>query len=199
MSLQFAVLGVLEARPMTGYDLTRFFESTARWVWSAPQSQIYPLLRKLHDDGLIAADEQTRGERLRRVEYTPTAAGLSALREWLSVTHDEPPVRDPLLLQSLFFDMIDPVDADRVLSDAIASLRLRIEQWVVHRERLRARDTPLLVERLRHRPASDHQRIAEIKAHVFDHLIDSAELRIAWAERMREIVGVRAPSETRAP
>jgi DNA-binding PadR family transcriptional regulator len=188
MSLRYAMLGVLEARPMTGYDLTRFFESTARWVWSAPQSQIYPLLHQLESDGLVAGEEQTRGERLRRVEYSLTAAGLADLQSWLAETHEEPTLRDPLLLQSLFFDMVQPADAVRVLEEAIVSLRGHVEQWAVHRGRLLARDTPLLRERLAHRPASDHQRVAEIKAHVFDHLIDSAELRITWAERMIEIV-----------
>lgn len=193
MSLKYAVLGVLEARPMTGYDLTRFFESTARWVWSAPQSQIYPLLRRLEDDGLIAGDEQTRGERLRRVEYAPTTAGIADLHHWLGETHEEPSLRDPLLLQSLFFDMVEPADAERVLRDTIVSLRERVEQWSVHRSRLLARDTPLLVERLGHRPEIDHQRIAEIKAHVFAHLIDSAQLRILWAEAMIVIVKGGSP------
>lgn len=177
---------------MTGYDLSRFFESTARWVWSAPQSQVYPLLRRLEEDGLIVGDEQTRGERLRRVEFTPTEAGLAELRRWLGESHEEPSLRDPLLLQSLFFDMIQPAVAEGVLRDTIASLRERIDQWVVHRSRLLARDTPLLIERLGHRPESDHQRVADIKAHVFDHLIDSAELRIAWAERMIEIVSAES-------
>jgi len=195
MSLRFAVLGVLEARPMTGYDLTRFFESTARWVWSAPQSQIYPLLGRLESEGLIVGDEQTRGQRLRRVAYAPTESGLVALREWIGESHDEPSLRDPLLLQSLFFDMIDPSDAAQVLNHTIEALRLKVAQWTVHRARLLARDTPLLVERLEHRPESDHQRVAEIKAHVFNHLIDTAELRIRWAEQMIAVVTARASAD----
>ncbi|MBX3095178.1 MAG: hypothetical protein KF680_11680, partial [Cryobacterium sp.] len=133
-------------------------------------------------------DEQTRGERLRRVEYSPTASGLEALRSWLTESHEEPSLRDPLLLQSLFFDMVDPVEAERVLNSAVSSLRRSIEQWEVHRTKLLARNTPLLIERLARRPESDHRRISEIKAHVFDHLIESAQLRIRWAERMIEIV-----------
>ena len=53
MSLQHAILGVLEARPMTGYELVQFFDSSMAWVWSAPQSQIYPRLRAMERDGLI--------------------------------------------------------------------------------------------------------------------------------------------------
>jgi DNA-binding PadR family transcriptional regulator len=195
MSLPHAILGVLEARPMTGYELTRFFESTARWVWSAPQSQIYPLLRRLEAEGLIVGEQQLRGERLRRTSYSLTEAGRADLRGWLAEPHDEPPVRDPLLLQALFLDTIDPSDAERVLRAHVHALQAGIEQWTVHRNRLLARDTHLLRERLASRAPSEHARIAALKAHVFDYLIDSAELGIAWSERAIQLVRGDAPGE----
>jgi DNA-binding PadR family transcriptional regulator len=193
MSLQHAILGVLEARPMTGYELTRFFESTARWVWSAPQSQIYPLLHRLEAEGLIRGENQLRGQKLRRTLYSLTEAGLTDLRHWLVEPHDEPPVRDPLLLQALFLDTVDPPDAERVLSAHLRALEAGIEGWTVHRNRLLARDTPLLRERLASRNPADHARIAALKAHVFDYLIDSAELRIAWIRRALAIVAGETP------
>jgi DNA-binding PadR family transcriptional regulator len=188
MSLPHAILGVLEARPMTGYELTRFFESAAGWVWSAPQSQIYPLLRRLEADGRITGEEEVRGERLRSTRYSLTPSGRDELHRWLIEAHDVPAVRDPLLLQALFLDSVDPDDAVRVLETQAEVLRRRVAVWSAHREQLRARETPLLRERLATRDPADHARIAEVKAHVFDYLVDSAELRIAWAERMIEIV-----------
>ena len=47
---------------------------------------------------------------------------------------------------------------------------------------------PLLQERLRHRDPADHERGARLKAHVFDYLLDSASLRIAWAEQAIDIL-----------
>lgn len=188
MSLKHAVLGVLEARPMSGYELTRFFESAARWVWTAPQSQIYPLLRKLEHEGLIEGNEHVRGEKLRRTEYSLTELGHRDLMQWLSTSHEEPNLRDPLLLQVLYFEMLDPQDAVAVLRDHITVLEESIQQWSVHRARLLAKDTPLLQERLRSRPESDHDRIAALKAHVFSYVIESAEHRIEWAQRAIAIV-----------
>lgn len=188
MSLQHAVLGVLEVRPMSGYELTRFFESTARWVWTAPQSQIYPLLRKLEADGLIVGEEQLRGEKLKRTSYSLTSLGHANLVDWLGETHDEPSVRDPVLLKVLYFDMVAPDAAERVLRAHILELEGSIQQWSVHRARLLARDTPLLKERLRSRPEEDHERIATLKAHVFDFLVRSAELRVDWARNAIDIV-----------
>jgi DNA-binding PadR family transcriptional regulator len=190
MSLQYAVLGVLEARPMTGYELTQFFESTARWVWTAPQSQIYPLLTKMATDGLIAGEEQVRGSRLKRTSYSITDSGLAALRRWLAEAHPEPNARDAFLLQSLFLDMIPPAEAEAVLRAHVAEIQDRREQWAAHRARLAAADTPLIQERLQRRDPADHARIVNLKTHVFDYLIDSATLRIEWAERAIAILGV---------
>ncbi|MGW6173468.1 helix-turn-helix transcriptional regulator [Arthrobacter sp. NPDC055138] len=190
MSLQYAVLGVLEARPMTGYELTQFFESTARWVWTAPQSQIYPLLTKMATDGLIAGEEQVRGSRLKRTSYSITDAGLAELRRWLAESHAEPNVRDAFLLQVLFLDMIPPAEAEAVLRAHVAEIQDRREQWAAHRARLAAADTPLIQERLQRRDPADHARIVNLKTHVFDYLIDSATLRIEWAEKAIAIMGV---------
>lgn len=188
MSLPHAILGVLEARPMTGYELTRFFQSTARWVWTAPQSQIYPLLRKLQDEGWIAGEDQVRGEKLQRTSYSLTVAGLSELRRWLGESYSEPSVRDALLLKSLFFEMTEPEIARKVLEGHITELEDRIAQWSVHRARLLAHDTPLLRERLAHRPPADHERVARLKAHVFDFLINTAQLRIMWCQETMAIL-----------
>ena len=174
---------------MTGYELTRFFESSASWVWSAPQSQIYPLLRRLESDGLIEGEDQLRGQRMRRTVYSLTAAGAEDLRTWIAAAREPAGPRDPFLVQALFFDLIDAREADAVLDAYIESCRAQRERWALHRERLRARDTPLLVERLRRRPPADHARIAAIKAHVFDGLVREAELRAEWAEEFRAIVG----------
>jgi DNA-binding PadR family transcriptional regulator len=180
MSLTHAILGVLEARPMSGYELVRFFDSTARWVWTAPQSQIYPLLKKLERQEWIVGEDQVRGKRLRRTSYSLTDLGLEELRRWLGESHIEPGVRDALLLKSLFFDLARAEEARSVLEAHIEELETRIGQWSAHRARLIARDTPLLRERLAHRPIDDHQRIALLKAHVFDFLIESAQGRIRW-------------------
>lgn len=199
MSLQHAMLGVLEAREMSGYELTQFFEASARWVWSAPQSQIYPTLKQMEKAGLIEGEEQVRGARLKRTAYSITQAGLDELRRWLSESRPEPSVRDPFLLQSLFLDMVEPDAAEAVLREEISQLRARADQWIAHRERVLAGATPLLQERLQRRDPRDHERIIHLKAHVFDHLIESAEARIRWAEEAIQLLrGVPAEAEETA-
>lgn len=182
MSLRHAVLGVLDAREMTGYELTQFFEVSARWVWSAPQSQIYPTLKQMEADGLIAGEDQVRGTRLRRRSYAITADGRAELERWLLEDHGEAPLRDPFLLQMLFLDMVDPDEAVPVLRREADGQRAQLERWRDHRALIEAGDTPLLRERLTRRDPQDHARIIELKAAVFEHLESVALDRLRWLE-----------------
>mgnify|MGYP003565227123 CR=1 FL=1 len=52
MSLKYAILGILNAFPMTGYDLKhQAFDATVRHFWPADQSQIYRTLNRLTERG----------------------------------------------------------------------------------------------------------------------------------------------------
>jgi DNA-binding PadR family transcriptional regulator len=181
MSLQHALLGVLEARPMSGYDLVRFFDSSTGWIWAAPQSQIYPTLRRMERAGLIGGDDEPRGPRLTRTVYTVTEQGLEELDRWLSTSHESAPPRDPFLVQALHFDMIDPEKANDVLEQFISEQQKAADDAEAHRDRLLAKDTSLLKERLTRRDPADHDRIAQLKAHVFDGIARVARTRVEWA------------------
>ncbi|CAL9650654.1 PadR family transcriptional regulator [Streptomyces sp. enrichment culture] len=194
MSLQHALLGVLEARPMSGYDLVQFFDGSSGYVWAAPQSQIYPSLRRMEQAGLIAGDDEQRGPRLTRTVYSVTEKGLAELRNWLSTPGKPQPLRDSFLLQALNFDMIEPEQAHEVLEQFIREQEAAAVEAEGHRDRLLRRETPLLVERLAHRDPADHDYIAQIKAHVFDGLAAVARTRAEWArEGQRLLAGQKAP------
>src|SRR5258705_13680872 len=54
MSLAHAILGMLQTRPMTGYDLkVECFDNSIAHFWQADQAQIYRTLDKLAEDGLV--------------------------------------------------------------------------------------------------------------------------------------------------
>ncbi|MFF2520932.1 PadR family transcriptional regulator [Streptomyces liangshanensis] len=195
MSLQHALLGVLEARPMSGYDLVQFFDGSSGWVWEAPQSQIYPTLRRMEQAGLIAGDDEQRGPRLTRTVYSVTDAGLDHLRTWLETPGKPPPTRDPVLLQALHFDMADPERARAVLEQFIVEQDKAAEEAEAHRDRLLLKETPLLRERLSRRDPGEHERIARLKAHVFDGLAAVARTRAQWARDGQRLLTDERPPE----
>ena len=60
MSLRYALLAVLTAQPMTGYDLARTFHASVGHVWNAPNSQIYPELHRMEHQPGTALDRRAK-------------------------------------------------------------------------------------------------------------------------------------------
>jgi PadR family transcriptional regulator AphA len=103
MSLRHALLGLLDARPASGYDLLKTFETSMANVWPATQSQVYGELGRLTDAGLLEVSaEGARG----RKEYTITDQGRAELRTWLLAPEPPRPVRSEMLLRVFFLDRI---------------------------------------------------------------------------------------------
>ncbi len=199
MSLRHALLGVLAARPMSGYELSQFFDSSTGWVWTAPHSQIYPTLVKMQSEGLIEGEDQVRGARLKRKVYSITPRGLDELRAWVGTPHPTTGSRDLLLTQALLFDMVEPDRAAEVLEAFIAEQEAHARESREHSKRLLAKETPLLAERLQNRPPEEHDRIARLKAHVFQGQAMVAETRADWARAELELLRERPDPGSNGP
>jgi PadR family transcriptional regulator, regulatory protein AphA len=101
--LKQILLGFLNYKPMTGYELkTRMDESTAHF-WHAYHSQIYTTLRKLEDDGLLSSEMlEEDGSPTKRL-YTLTDKGRKDLLAWLGHSLTElPDVKEDLLVRFFF-------------------------------------------------------------------------------------------------
>jgi DNA-binding PadR family transcriptional regulator len=188
VTLRYALLGVLEARPMTGYELAQFFDESTSWVWSAPHSNIYPQLRKMEEEGLLSSRTEIRGERLERTVYSISKKGVEELRRWVTSDPGAVNQRDPLFLRAVFFDMTDPGEAEDMLEQFIERENDLVKQWQEHRDALLRKDTPLIRERLQRRPRGEHDRIAALKANVFQGMVDQAKARVRWARRTLELL-----------
>jgi PadR family transcriptional regulator, regulatory protein AphA len=127
MSLRNALLGLLAARPMSGYDLTKTFDASLGNVWSARHSQIYPELARLQEEGLIRRHEQ--GPRGRK-SYVLTEAGLRQVRRWLTETPpDHRHSRNEALLRSFFLWLMDPAEARAYLEGESAYHRGKLAEY----------------------------------------------------------------------
>jgi PadR family transcriptional regulator, regulatory protein AphA len=109
-SVTWAVLGLLGARPRSGYDLKAAVDRTIRHFWAASYGQIYPELRRLEEAGWIAGTAADNGARARRV-YEITAAGRAALTGWLHGYETRIELRDESLLRLFFADALPAEEA----------------------------------------------------------------------------------------
>jgi len=83
MSLEYAILGFLSYRPLSGYDLKKVFDNSVRHFWPADQSQIYRTLARLAEQAYVEQESYRGVDRPDRKEYRITPAGREALRAWL--------------------------------------------------------------------------------------------------------------------
>lgn len=101
-TLRYIMLGLLWARPLSGYDIKRTFERAIASYWNAGNSQIYTTLKSLHRAGLIEAEIVVQTSRPNRKVYQLTAAGEQEVARWLQEKVPERFTKDEFLTK-LFF------------------------------------------------------------------------------------------------
>ena len=104
-TLKYAILGLINRKPLTGYDITKEFNSGLVEFWYAKHSQIYPELKKLTDEDLISYETIIQGEKLEKKLYTITEKGKICLQKWLRREDPlEPTPKDIFRLKAYFCD-----------------------------------------------------------------------------------------------
>lgn len=132
MSLKYAILGILNVFPMTGYDLKhQAFDATVRHFWPADQSQIYRTLSQLAGKRWVTITVEEQDERPDRKVYAITEEGKQALLDWLKSEQNVPTLRDPLLVQLFFGQEVPRADLLRVIEKQLAAHR---EQLAVYEQ-----------------------------------------------------------------
>ncbi|MBQ0014473.1 MAG: PadR family transcriptional regulator [Oscillospiraceae bacterium] len=83
-NLKYAILGLVNREPMSGYDIKKAFEDRALTsFWHAEHSQIYPELKKLVEEGMLRFDTDIRGEQMEKKIYYITDQGHNEFLNWL--------------------------------------------------------------------------------------------------------------------
>ncbi|MEU8617938.1 PadR family transcriptional regulator [Streptomyces sp. NPDC048623] len=95
MALEHAILVSLLEQPGSGYELARRFERSIGYFWTATHQQIYRVLKRMENDGWVAARDVPQRGRPDKREYLVANLGRAALSSWLhdpiepeSVRHD---------------------------------------------------------------------------------------------------------------
>lgn len=125
--LQYIILGLLNQRPQTGYDLAKAFENEIGEFWQAQHSQIYPMLKRMEAAGEISHEDTVTGERLAKKQYMLTPAGREKLIAWVGQPSPElTPSKDEFILKLYFI---------KTASDPRIQPMLR-EQYQLHQSQL---------------------------------------------------------------
>jgi len=88
---EFAILGLLAEAPRSGYDIKKEVEERLSHFWSESYGHIYPMLRRLHERGLVVKEVERQEGKPDRNVYQITDEGRSALEAWFA--EPPPPIR----------------------------------------------------------------------------------------------------------
>lgn len=138
MSLKHALLGILTCKPMTGYELKQFFDSSVQHFWNAELSQIYPTLKSLEEQQYVEMDLQVQQNRPNRKVYEITEKGREEFERWVRAPQPPADLRDPFLIK-VFFGTEIPVE------DVLVLLRRQMEE----QQKVLAFSETVLRERIR--------------------------------------------------
>lgn len=127
MSLEFTLLGLLNRKPRTGYDLSKIVSRTTSFYWTATQTQVYQSLKKMAAQGWITSETIWQSSKPSKLVYHINPEGKDAFMKWLRNPPESPTLKEPILVQMYFLDLLD--------SEEIA-VKIKSIQ-VMHEQRLR--------------------------------------------------------------
>lgn len=162
----YVILGLLQKRPMSGYDIKGHVDISTSFFFPASYSQIYPELKKLQKEGLVEGRELANGRRM-RTEYAITESGRKVFVEWLQEPSATIELRDEGLLKFFF---AGGLDREGVLAK-LAEMRAT-----------RARE----LERVRAVEDEIPEFADELQRAVLEYGIDLYEHVIDWCDRTSE-------------
>jgi DNA-binding PadR family transcriptional regulator len=188
MSLRYALLALLRVGPLSGYELQKQFAMSVGHVWHAPDSQIYPELRKMEAEGLIEGEEQPRGQRATRRVYHVTDAGNRAFLDWMQTPLEYARVRDPAHLRAAYLEAASPAAAREFFRRHIAQWEGELAQWEGELVRIAETANPMLVRRLAVTEPEDRERTVAFKRFTYEGLVERARIEIGWARRGLQLI-----------
>jgi DNA-binding PadR family transcriptional regulator len=165
--LGYAILGLIQQQPVSGYTLRKIFTATPMGSFSDSPGAIYPALARLEADGLIQGTVEDGAGLRRRKIYRLKPAGAAVLRKWYAhpVTREDV-VRgmSEMLLRFAFLgDAADRAATERFLT----SLQEQLAAYVPELEAY----------------AAEHQRVMSLSGKLaLDHGIRGFRASLEWAE-----------------
>ncbi len=110
--LTFAILELLHRKPLSGYELKKRFSGSIVFFWKANHSQIYPELKRMEREGLVASQRVVHEWRPTKKVYSITSKGEEELKVWLKERPKLQSVKDEMMLKCFAFNLVSPEDAE---------------------------------------------------------------------------------------
>ena len=130
--LKYILLGLLDYRAMTGYELEGWINVSTGNFWHAKLSQVYATLKQLESDGSVVSHVEAQDSKPDKRVYAITDRGRAALADWLATPIVEHELKKDGLLAKVFF--YSPQEKDALLSQLRLQLKLHQDKLAEYRQ-----------------------------------------------------------------
>lgn len=163
MNIEFPILGLLNEKPMHGYDLKQRLDTLMGFAWQPSYGSLYPMLKKLEGGGFISKTVAKGEGGPQRQVYRLSEAGKARFRGLLVGEGS----RETVHLKVLFFDQ----------------LLAKERKDILDRDRQRRLQT---VERLEAERTQREESLKPYQRILLDHGIDVLRHEIGWLNGLIE-------------
>lgn len=173
MSINYAILGILSCKSLTGYDLKKIIQESPFMYWSGNNNQIYKSLVGLLDEGLVTNEVHHQESSPSKKIYTITEEGLAALKEWVLTSPEPPEFKKTFLIQLAWSGQLDNDELDALLTGYENEIKMQI---IIHQEK-------------KHRETFDPNRTSResyVWDMIYENLISSYRNELSWIQKLRE-------------
>jgi len=175
MTIRYAILGLLDQQPQTGYDLKKTFADSAILHWSGNNNQVYTTLLQLNAEGLVEACLAESSTYPARKTYRITPAGQAELQHWLTSPPTLPEMKNHFLVQFLFADRLLPEQSIQILGRYEDELR---QALILQQEQNRRNSAS----------ATTPSRQALFQQLAAQNLVDHFTCELSWIDRARQVL-----------
>jgi DNA-binding PadR family transcriptional regulator len=129
MSLDYAILGFLNQKPYSGYDLKKIFDTSIRHFWPADQSQIYRTLNRMKALGWVTVETVEQENRPDRKDYSITPNGHAEFMQWLSTPLPMEENRSADMIQVFFASELSDTEALKIFERARENIKMGLSHY----------------------------------------------------------------------
>lgn len=170
MGLRESILGLLMREPMSGYEIKTFYRDTIKNFWEVSDGQLYPTLKKMHQEGLITKKVITQKDLPNKHLYSITEKGRKVFEQWIRTpVHKTQELKEPFALKVFFFDYLKK---DEILKHLDTQIEITMKA----------------LEDVRSLRKSYSSRVTAYQRLVADAIPFYYELRLLWLYRVKALV-----------
>lgn len=179
MQVNYAILGLLSSKPMSGYDIKKIMSSSQFMHWSGNNNQIYKALNELLYEG-YATSEVVHDDKLPTKKiYTITKSGLAELKRQTMKLPEVPYIKKTFLTQLAWSSQLSKVELLSLIDSYKGEVQGAFFTGLKKGE-----------EKITEPPNTDREKI--VCEAIYENVMGEYEFEMDWISRTREKISMLA-------